>query len=311
MRQRALTTRTAGSFVREPQERGKRLSLGRLATAALSLLVIAAAVYQARGLHLADITALVPETPMFWLVFAVSYLAGPGSEWVIFHRLWNAGPRAFGALVRKLIYNEMLVGYLGEVYFYGWARRNMKLAAAPFGAVKDVAVLSAVAGNVLTLAFLVAALPFVRRLPLADHAGAIGWSLAFVIGTSLAIMLWRGAIFSLERAELRFVMLVHVARILATTALNALLWHLVLPTVPLVWWLVLATIRLLISRLPFVPNKDVVFAGVAVIALGQDVELAALMAMMAALILTTHLLAGLTFAVCDLVAGEGDAADAR
>ncbi|MBD3774174.1 MAG: hypothetical protein IE921_11415 [Rhodobacteraceae bacterium] len=293
----------ADEFDITPQDRRPPLTLARIAGMALSLLVIGASLYQVRELDFAEVRAMIPSSPLFWILFVVSYLAGPASEWIIFRRLWNVGPGAFAALVRKLIYNEMLVGYLGEVYFYGWARRTLTLAATPFGAVKDVAVLSALAGNVMTLVFLAVAFPLVRILPLQDHATAIGWSLAFVVLTSIAVMMWRGAIFSLDRAELRFVLWMHIARILATTALSALLWHLVLPEVALAWWLVLATIRLLISRLPFVPNKDVVFAGVAVLALGQDVQLASLMTMMAALILVTHVVIGLSFAIADLFQG--------
>lgn len=296
----------ATSFTFEPQDRSPRLTLARILSTALSLFVIAAALYQARNVNLADVTRLIPASPAFWVIFATGYLVGPISEWFIFRRLWGVGPRAFAALVRKLIYNELLLGYLGEAYFYGWARKNLKFVTAPFGAVKDVAVLSAVAGNIMTLVFLTAAFPFIRLLPLRDHASAIGWSLAFVIGTSLAVMFWRRSLFSLERSELKMVFLVNTSRILASTCLSAALWYMVLPDTALGWWLVLATIRLLISRLPFVPNKDVVFAGVAVLALGQDVQMAALMAMMAALILTTHILAGLTFAFADLLNGKPD-----
>lgn len=267
----------------------------------LSLIVVGAAIYQARDLDFAKILGLVPTSPTFWGLFAISYLIGPASDWLIFQRLWGVGASAFGALTRKLIYNELLVGYLGEVYFYGWARQNLKFVTTPFGAVKDVAVLSAVAGNVTTLVFLAVAFPFVRLLPLHDHVTAIGWSLAFVIGTSLAVMLLRRSLFSLERKELKMVFAVHLIRILATTIVSAALWHLVLPDVPLGWWLILVTIRLLISRLPFVPNKDVVFAGIAVLALGGQVEMSALMALMAGLILAAHVLVGLSFAFADLL----------
>lgn len=291
-------------FALEPQDRGLRLTWGRALTIVLSVLVLAAAVWQARSLDLTHITALVPTSPLFWIVFAVSYLAGPASEWLIFRRLWSVSARAFGALARKLIYNELLLGYLGEVYFYTWARRSLPMAATPFGAVKDVAILSAVAGNIMTLALIALAYPYLALLPLADHASAIAWSLAFVIATSLVPLLWRRQIFSLQRGELWMVFSVHVGRIIVTTVLSAVLWHLVLPNVQIGWWLVLAAIRMLVSRLPFVPNKDVVFAGIAVLALGQDVELAALMAMMAALILSTHLLLALIFGLFDLVKGE-------
>lgn len=289
------------TYAFEPQDRQARPTLERVVGTILSLIVVGAAIYQARGLDFAKILGLVPASLTFWGLFAISYLIGPAGDWFIFRRLWGVGASAFGALVRKLIYNEMLVGYFGEVYFYGWARHNLKFVTSPFGAVKDVAVLSAVAGNVVTLAFLAAAFPFVRLLPLHDHVTAIGWSLAFVIGTSLAVMLLRNSLFSLERRELKMVFTVHLFRILATTILSAALWHLVLPDVALGWWLILATIRLLISRLPFVPNKDVVFAGIAVLALGGEVEMSALMALMAGLILAAHVLVGLSFAFADLL----------
>ncbi|WP_246623530.1 hypothetical protein [Sphingomonas colocasiae] len=289
------------AFAFEPQDRKARLAPGSVLGALLSLIVVGAAIYQARDLDLATIVALVPASPAFWGLFAISYLIGPASDWFIFHRLWGVGAGAFGALVRKLIYNELLVAYLGEVYFYGWARRNLKFVTAPFGAIKDVAVLSAIAGNATTLVLLAVAFPFARLLPLHDHASAIGLSLAFVIGSSLAIMLLRRSLLSLERKELVMVFAVHLLRILATTILSASLWHLVLPDVELGWWVMLVTIRLLISRLPFVPNKDVVFAGITVLALGGEVEMSALMALMAGLTLAAHALVGLSFVLADLL----------
>jgi hypothetical protein len=301
MSDQTLVLAPTGPFAFEPQDRNARpASRGVLGTL-LSLIFVGAAVYQVSGLDLETILALVPTSPLFWGLFAVSYLIGPASDWFIFQRLWGIGASAFGALVRKLIYNELLVGYLGEVYFYGWARQNLRFVTTPFGAVKDVAVLSAIAGNVTTLIFLAVAFLLVRLLPLHDHVTAIGWSLAFVIGTSLAVMLLRRSLFSLERRELRMVFAVHLFRILATALFSAALWHLVLPHVELGWWLILVTLRLLISRLPFVPNKDVVFAGIAVHALGGEVEMSALMALMAGLTLAAHVLVGLSFALADLL----------
>jgi len=295
----------AGSgFGFEAQDKRRRITWTNALTTALSLLVLAAALWQARSLNLTDITRLVPTSPLFWAVFAVSYLAGPASEWLIFRKLWGVSFGAMGALVRKLIYNELLLGYLGEVYFYTWARRKLPMDATPFGAVKDVAIMSAVAGNVMTLAFIALAYPYLALLPLAEYGDDIAWSLAFVVGISLVPFLLRRQIFSLTRSELWMVFGIHVARIVATTGLNAVLWALVLPHVEIGWWLVLSAIRLLVSRLPFVPNKDVVFAGIAVLALGQDVAIAALMAMMAALILSTHLILALIFGLYDLVKGD-------
>lgn len=274
----------------------------RIATTLFSLTVIGAALYQARGVDFGDLRALVPPSPLFWMTFVLAYLAGPVSEWIIYHRLWAIGPEAIGPLLRKQVYNELLLGYLGEVYFYNWARRRLALPTTPFGAVKDVAIMSAIAGNAMTIVLVIAAAPFAGLLQLGDHAREFGWSLVIVLVTSTALLALRGRIFSLSSQDLRFVFSVHVARIMGSAALAALMWHLVLPDTPIAWWLVLAAVRLLISRLPLIPNKDVVFAGIAVFALGHDLEIGALLTLMAALILALHIVVGLAFALGDLIA---------
>lgn len=267
----------------------------------LSMIVIGAAICQARELDIAGIFALVPASPTFWGLFALSYFVGPAGDWLIFRLLWRVGANAFGALVRKSIYNEMLASYLGEVYFYGWARKNLELSASPFGAVKDVALLSAIAGNITTIIFFAMAFPFVSLLPVHDHVNAIGWSLAFVISTSLVVMLFRQSLFSLERNEIAAVFAVHLMRIIATTFLTAILWYIILPEIPLRVWLIMATIRLFVFRLPLVPNKDILFAGIAVLALGGEAEISALMALMAGLTLATHALVGWSVGLADLL----------
>lgn len=287
-----------------PQDRRPAFNWTRVLTIVLSLLVIAAALYQMRSIESGRILRLVPASPSFWLLFLLGFMAGPLSEWFIFNRLWGVGLPALGALTRKLVFNELLLGYLGEAWFYAWARKNSRVEAAPFGAVKDVAILSAMAGNLMTLAMIALAIPFLDLLPLGEHRAAIGWSLAFVIGTSLAATIWRKSLFSLTSSELHMVFAAHMARILATTLISAVLWFMVLPDTPIGWWLVLAAVRLLISRLPFVPNKDVVFAGVAVLIAGAHLHIAELMAMMAGLILSANLIAGCTFALIDLMSGE-------
>jgi hypothetical protein len=70
------------------------------------------------------------------------------------------------------------------------------------------------------------------------------------------------------------------------------MWHLVLPVVPISWWMIMATVRMLISRLPLIPNKDIVFAGLAVVLLDRDIEIGALMTMMAGIVLAAHLAVG-------------------
>lgn len=266
-----------------------------------SALIGLGVVLELRGMNMAKVLAMVPRDAAFWVVFAVSYLAGPASEWVIYHRLWRLPVEGFAALLRKLVCNELLLGYLGEAYFYTWARRRAEMTAAPFGAIKDVSILSAMAGNGVTLVLLIALWPMLGSIHVGLENRAVLLSLCVVLATSMVAMAFRRRIFSLDRETLTFITGMHLGRIVATTVLSAVLWHMVLPGVPVNAWLLLATLRLLISRLPFIPNKDVVFAGVAVFTLGHETDIGALMTMMASAILLVHLLVGLALVVSDLL----------
>lgn len=244
---------------------------------------------------------MLPLGMLFWVAFVFCYLSSPIAEWIMFRRLWGLPIQGFAALLRKLVSNEILLGYLGEVYFYAWARRNAHVPAAPFGAIKDVTILSALTGNVVTLVMVALAAPLFGALHLGIDRVAFLLSIVFVLGTSLAAMLLRKRLFTLPRKELWIVASIHFVRIILAVLLSALMWHLLLPSVGLLWWLLLGTLRQLIARLPFLPNKDVVFAGLAAFLVGPDVEIVAAMALMASLILAAHLLVGACLGVAELV----------
>lgn len=284
----------------EPLIRSSR-NWTRWAGPVVSILILVVSLHQFRGLAVHNLWSLMPTGIAFWAAFLLYYGAGPISEWVIFRRLWRIPLEGFGALLRKLVSNEILLGYLGEVYFYAWARRNAKITTAPFGALKDVTILSALVGNIITLAMVAFAIPIFNGLDLgARHWDIIG-SILFVLATSFAVMLLRKRLFTLPRSELWRVSAIHLVRIVATTVLAAAMWHMLLPTVDLSWWLLLATLRQLVSRLPFLPNKDVVFASMTAFLIGAGNEIASAMALMATLILAAHLLVGMLLGSIELL----------
>ncbi|MBA3053694.1 MAG: hypothetical protein FP826_01870 [Sphingomonadales bacterium] len=274
----------------------------------LSAVVMFKAAYSYRDLRLDTVEAMIPRSFAFWAVFFAYYMHGPMLDWVIFRRLWKI-PFFSGvaALVRKLVSNELVLGYLGEAQFYAWARARAGLTSAPFGAVKDVAIISALAGNAATVIMLAFAWPLVASGSLGMPIRSVFIGLGFVLVPSCAILLLRKKLFSLDRPELIFITAIHVVRIILFIALSALLWHLVLPQVTVGLWMVLATLRMLVSRLPFLPNKDIVFAGIAVFLLGRDLEIAALMTMMAAITLGSHIVAGIASGLAGLVESRRNA----
>ncbi|MEN9682478.1 MAG: hypothetical protein RLZZ427_229 [Pseudomonadota bacterium] len=284
-----------------PADPPQRRRLAAAFSTLVSLALLAMVADQFRHMKLAEILGMVPHTALFWTTFAAWYLAMPLSEWVIYHRLWKLPISGLGALMRKLVSNELLLGYLGEAQFYAWARAKLAMPTAPFGTIKDVTILSALTGNVATLVMLVFAWPLVTSGTIGVELRSVFVSLSVVLGTSFVMLLLRRRLFSLPRKDLWLITGIHFVRIGLLVMLSALMWHWVLPSVAVGLWLVLATLRMLVSRLPLIPNKDVVFAGLAVYLIGHETPIADMLTMMAGLVLLAHLAVGGIFALTGLV----------
>lgn len=275
--------------------------LWRWTTPALSVAILAVVVWQFSRLDLSQVLGVVPRNPLFWIVLLVIYFTPIATDFAIFRNLWRIPFEGFVALTRKAVSNELLLGYLGEVYFYSWARKRLVMATSPFGAVKDVAILSALVGNGCTLAMMAVAYPFVGNLHLNVAAETLLASVAIVIAISTLAIVFGRRLFSLSTGQLWMVAGWHLVRIVGTTALTAVAWSIALPQVALGSWVLLSTMRLLLSRLPLVTNKDVLFAGITVYLVGHDANISALMALMASIMLVMHLVVGSGLAIGDFV----------
>lgn len=71
MPDQTLALAPTGTFAFEPQDRKARPAPGSVLGTILSLIVVGAAIYQARGLDFAKILALVPTSLTFWLRISV------------------------------------------------------------------------------------------------------------------------------------------------------------------------------------------------------------------------------------------------
>lgn len=258
---------------------------------ALSVAMLFAVVHSASGIDLRELLRL-PASPGFWICLLASYLATPASEWIIYRRLWNIPREGFVALLKKQVSNELLMGYLGEVQFYLWARKRTEMTGTPFGAVKDVSILSAMAGNAATVLLLAAGWPYLLTTSIGIEIKTLVISLSVVLVSSIVILFFRRRLFSLARQELLFITGVHFGRIAVGLAVMAGAWHLLLPDVPLSWLLLLAMLRMLVSRLPLLPNKDVVFAAMTVFLLGTSAAIGETTTKIAVLTLAMHIVVG-------------------
>lgn len=246
------------------------------------------------GLQLGDATSDVLKTisrlpPLVWLVLALLYLSQPVCDFAVFRRLWNLPLAGFEALLRKTVINEVVLGYSGEAYLYVWARRVAGVAAEPFAAIKDVNIISALLGNLLTLALTAISFTQLRELDFAQRLGPALWSGLVPVAISVGLLVFGRRVFSLRRDQLTYVGLAHAFRLVVSTALIVLVWRIALPEVAAGQWLVLLAIRYLISRLPLISNKDLVFGNLMLLLLGAASSVAVLLAALALVTLGLHL----------------------
>lgn len=272
----------------EPVEKIKR-RWPVYAAGGLTVLMVLGLGRELLGEGLIGLRRTIPASPLFYIAFLLTYLSGPFFDWLIFRRLWGLPLSGLVALLKKTVANGVVVGYGGDAYFYAWARAKLKFVTAPFGAVKDVTILSAIAGNLTTLAMMAIVLPLAKDLLPPDGFRIAMGSAGIIVATSLPFLVFSRRVFSLARSVLWWIFGMHCTRIFIGEFLTSVTLHFAMPEVSLWMWLFLSAARLLVNRLPLVPNKDLLFANFAIILIGRGEALSDLIAFSAALTLLTHM----------------------
>jgi hypothetical protein len=129
---------------------------------------------------------------------------------------------------------------------------------------------------------------------------AVAASIGLIVLVSILIVIFGNRLFSLPKGELWWVAGVHLLRVLATTGLIALAWSLYAPGIALGIWALLATAKLMASRLPLFVNTEVIFANIVIWVLGKN-EIQQVVGVVTILILAINLVAGAALAIGDLV----------
>lgn len=237
------------------------------------LLLLAFLGYALTQLGWGKIVDARPSGLDFYIVVLLPFFVQPIADLIIYRNLLGVG-RALPLVVlfRKRYMNGIMLDYSGEVYFFFWARKNLRLKKGLLlHAVKDTNVLSASAALATVLLML---LLFVVtggvRLPAV--ATGITWVAIVILSLPLilGIALFTGGkkITALSRADIATTFGIHFARCIIKLSLEFAIWWFsgALPSAVACFQFV--ALRLLVTRLPMVPNKDLVFVGVGLAAAG-------------------------------------------
>lgn len=251
-----------------------------------------------------------PLPPLFWPVFAVMYVTPALGDLVIYRRLWGRHCPGLADMLRKLVGNELLLGYVGDTYLFAAARGGGRRTIDVLRDVKDVTVLSAVAGSAVTLVAAAIAWPWLRALSVGAPPLALAAGLVAILAPPAIALVLGARLFGVPVAERWRIFLVHLVRATLVVLLTAWLWALALPAVAISLWLALSAAKLILARLPFIANRDVVFAAAVTALIGRGAPVSALLATVAAITVATHVAVGIVLAIA-AVARRQRSASAR
>lgn len=210
----------------------------------------------------------LPTNPWFYAIFVVNYCSLPFYETFIYNWLWHTRLRVVPALLRKRVYNEAVLEYSGESALFMWARSHTNVGEGELARnIRDVNILSSLAGNLVTFVVLVVVLTsVVGRLGASDivllRRGAL-----FIGGLILLmlvlIVVFRKRLLTLSLGKAAGISALHLLRLFSYMGLLAMQWHVAVPQLGWNSWAEFIALQMAVSRLPLIPAKDLFFTGLA------------------------------------------------
>ncbi|GAB5521128.1 MAG: hypothetical protein RhofKO_33790 [Rhodothermales bacterium] len=265
--------------------------LRKIAQAGLLIGILVYLAYRLSDIGWGEVWANLPTEPLFYGLFVLLYLSIPIGEVFIYGYLWPKPKLCWLPMfIKKRVYNKDVMGYSGEVYlFMALQDRVAEGKRAIARIVRDVNVLSVVASTFIALVLLALFLTQ-GRLSLSmlglDRTGVLIGAVV-VIAVGIGAWQFRRHLFSLSRRQSLVLLGIFCIRLVLAQAVQIAMWRVALPEVELSVWFTYAAIGLMLSRIPFLPNQDLIFLGI-------GVELSGLLDLpesgIAALLLTTSVL---------------------
>ena len=212
-----------------------------------------------------------PGNTGFYLLLVAQFFLQPFGDYFVYRSLWREQMPPLAVILRKRLMNTFMLDYSGEAYFFFWAQQHVKLPTPRIAhGIKDSNLLSGGAG--LAMVFILAAiLMAVGGLHLPALPGS---KYLYVLAGTAPLVLCAGLIAAhrkmtvLSRRELATVFGIHFTRACLVLSIEFGLWQLSGALPNWIASLQFVALRLVITRLPVVPNKDLIFVGAGLAAAG-------------------------------------------
>lgn len=210
----------------------------------------------------------------FYVLLVLQFFIQPFGDYLVYRNLWGrANTPPMAVILRKRLLNTFMLDYSGEAFFYFWAQARLKLAPGMLvHAIKDSNVLSAGAGLAMIYVMVLMLLAS-GGLHIPAALSAHGW--LYVLAGTVPLILCAGLVLghrkltALSRSQIAATFIIHFTRSLLVLAVEFGLWELSGALPSAVACLQFVALRLVVTRLPLVPNKDLIFVGAGIAAAGM------------------------------------------
>jgi hypothetical protein len=265
-------TPAAGFFAGFANSRSGRLVLQVLRWT-VPVLLIAYLGHKLAELGWKEIWRARPANFAFYVFLVLQFFVQPLGDFFIYRNLWgraNAAP--LSVILRKRFLNSAMLDYSGEVFFYFWAQRRLTLPPGLLvHSIKDSNILSAGAGLVMVWLLALALLASGGlQIPaaLAGHAGLYVLIGSVPLLLCAILVLAHRKVTVLRPGQIAGTFAIHFARCVLVLGIEFALWRLSGALPSAVACLQFVALRLVVTRLPLVPNKDLIFVGAGIAAAG-------------------------------------------
>lgn len=233
----------------------------------LVVLIVAYLIYQIYEIGFAEVLAALPRIPVFYLIFLLIYILLPFSELLIYRTILPIPVKeGFLAFFRKKILNTDVIGYSGEAYLFVWMRDNVPIETKKiFQAIKDNTILSSIASTftaivLMTVFAMTGTVDFLSFISPRTATIILGLLITILIG----LFLFGNRLISMGKAAAFKIYSIHQIRLLFVFGLEVFNWSLVVPEVPWSIWFTFLAIKIIASRIPFLPSQDVLFVAIGI-----------------------------------------------
>ena len=211
-----------------------------------------------------------PANPGFYLLLVAQFFLQPFGDYLVYRNLWRDVP-PMAIILRKRLMNTFMLDYSGEAFFYFWAQRNLTLPPGMLvHGIKDSNLLSGGAGLamvwILGLILLVTGGLHIPVIPGQTWLYVLIGVVPFVLCGALFLVNRKVTV--LSRRQLATVFAIHFLRASFVLLIEFGLWWLSGALTSAVACVQFVALRQVITRLPLVPNKDLIFVGVGIAAAG-------------------------------------------